>query len=320
MAFSAYNMSTSLGEMERIVSEFDSARLVPICADAAMLDDNSPENRWDGAETFFLPAGTGMAQIPHRRAVVNNRTNRVVEIVSNRYAIVQHDTAARLMLEGLRNNALAEKATFNVHNGGNRIRVRAKFDGVVVNDGSQGGLHLGVEFGNSYDQKNSFFGRMFAWRQICSNGAIISKVIPGASFNIRHVGHQAAGDVMRDQIERFVKNIVGAVARVSDLVEATRATEVAFKNATEVELTIADIVDRVNAPAAIVEQIPLQTNAYDVFNAVTYWASHDPGLSEGRRETVLQRAGARLLGVPEVRIPVPAVLGGQEVLREATEA
>lgn len=299
----AFQINQSLDTAWKAVEELDSARFSPVLGDEKMLERK--DIPWDGVETFYVPPGTQVRQVNKYRFVVNNRTNEDVNVVRSRYAIIQHKDAASMTLAALQSCGIGQTARYQVLDLGNRMRMRILFPDVVVDDGSLGGLHLGMNVSNSYDQSSSFRAELLAWRVVCSNGMIIRHRIPGASFSMRHVGSVATGYTKTvEQIAKYTARIEKAGVLLEHIVAEARERQARFQTTRQVELTLGAILDRLTAPPEVVASVPVRENVpyYDLYNAVTAFASHDPGLSPQRREEILVRAERFLLGPRELVI------------------
>lgn len=306
MSTSAFGMNLSLDQARDEIGLLDTARCIPVHCEKALMDGGQTAlTIGAGDETFTLPSGTELENIDDWQAVVNDTTGSVVNMVSDKYALIQHSMAADIILNGLADTGLGSGAKFQVVDEGNRVRIRARFPDVVVNDGSRDGLQLGVQFDNSYDSTSSLRGRMMAWRAVCQNGLYIGKTVPGTSFSVRHIGGAYRTADAAEKVEKFTDNIVGAVGKVNDLVEIARSTVLTFENDKQVALTLQSILDRVRLPQIVVESIPINEGitTYDLLNKITYYASNDPAAgSTYSREKMITLAANKILGNPNLEV------------------
>lgn len=218
-----------------------------------------------------------LRSMPKRDVLVNLNTRRPLAIVSHRYKPVLHkDVIERFDRRFSEQGAYFERRTA-VEHGGERMIVEYRFPGIEVEVRSGDKVTLTLMGGNSFDTSTSLWLQVGAFRQICTNGAVIGKVL--AYLRKRHVQSLALGQMVAnvsDAKEQFVE----AVAKWREYA----ATPFSYWQASK----MLDAVKEAGRTALTDNQITAILREFDVprhgqrdetlwgfYNAITSVASHE---------------------------------------------
>jgi hypothetical protein len=251
----------------------------------------------------------GARRIDKRWGIKNLKTSEIVDFCSDQYTVLQHAEAVQMVLGGLRANGVEARGFLKNYN--DNISVEMLLDNVVMPVQGNGdvahnlrvrddadGIHLGIRFVNSYNKSAGFRGHGFGWRLACSNGMFLRTVLPETKFSVKHTGDvvgRVAGQI-RSAIYRLIKERGAVVA----IVEKAQHETVPFKNEKEVVMTLAGYAGSEKQAANILSVnagLPLQPTRWELYNAMTSYATHTAGLSFPMYEKI-QRGAEQVLTAP----------------------
>lgn len=232
------------------------------------------------------------------QGVKNTCTGNVLMGVSSIYDVLPHQRAFGTVLDAM--NEVSEDALIKIENHGNTAELYALYPSLRIKDDAKG-MMMGVRFVNRYDQRQAFSGQTFCWREACLNG---STHVELGTFTVktRHTINEVTEDGLKDKIARFIFNIKDSTQKMEDIVQAAISSEVTFRNFDQVAATLLPILRTQKATAAVTPTIALKTNRWEIFNAITAYASHGD-VSNGTRNDLIRKADSKVLAVGEL-VPV----------------
>ncbi len=281
----------SAAEAMRGVAKLDGVTTIPLYR--ATPDAKGITNPITG-ETF-----DGYQELGNHVGVMNTRTGAVTMTASNRYETIQHSEVFGHVLEAV--DPLKEKTMISLENHGNDAELYILFPGMKVNDRADG-MMPGVVFRNTYKHKDSFRGSFFGWRVRCLNGSIHSEAFGDLRLNVWHTaGHVSTVD---EKIREFIEGMLMNCSKLELIIDAAANSEVKFKDYKEMANTLNPIVGGERRAEHIATSLPLTTTRWDIFNAITYEASHGDHISPGTRNRLMASAERNVLMV-DTLAPVP---------------
>lgn len=232
--------------------------------------------------------------------MVNTTQNRITMPVGKNYPVFDHKTALGYVEKELVARKIPVHGFVDVV--GDRTYTRILFDGVTAQDGDSK-VEIGVSFENPMDRKTRFRGYGYTFRQICSNGAGITKALPIMEINERHTSDMEIR--VPPMIHDFIGASIGQSNHMQNLIDSASKVSVKFDNKEQVVKTLEVYFDGITERhiKRIADQIDtLEPTHWDIFNASNYMTSHYP-VSPDVRSLIDKRAELLL----DVRIPVVPV-------------
>jgi hypothetical protein len=242
--------------------------------------------------------GEGWESQDKYKAIRNMGTGNVVAMVSDGYATFQHRDMAAMTLSAL--NTTGYPCVVDVRNHRNVVKVIALFEDKIIKDDKTGCV-LAARFSNSYNTQRSFTMELYAIRGYCMNEFNLRNMVPGGFVSVKHVGNNI--EKVPGMIEEFAKKINDKYDGVQVLFDDARESPVYFPTMEHVKAVIAPILGANSHVEAVIPTIDLSTTRWDLYNAITAYASHAPGLSHLTQDRILVNASRDVLGVRELVVP-----------------
>lgn len=227
-------------------------------------------------EYASLPVTTHVAGIEVSsekvRAMVNTTHGRITMTVGEKYPVFGHKDALGYVEKEL----IARNCGVHgfVDTFGDRTYTRILFDGVVVND-DDSKVELGISFENPMDRKTRFKGYGYTWRQICSNGAGIKKMLPIMEINERHTTDMAIR--VPPMIHDFIGDSLAQSNHMQVLIDSSMKVRVSFESPEQKYETLKNHFDTISERhiKRIADHLDTLTpTRWDMFNAANYVTSH----------------------------------------------
>lgn len=227
----------------------------------------------------------------YQAIVSEDDEGEVFAIVSDRYNLVQHRDAGRMVLDALDSEGVKYKGEAHVNGG--------KAFGTIIIDGPQAEahhkgevLHVGFRWGNSYDASMSLLGEGFAYRLVCTNG-MISQDILGMTFK-RHVG-----DIVGEYVQVIQKVLTNAPLLVEMMEKAMTSNTIKNREGLAwllgSDLPLRHLKEMWPNRGVIEPMIDSQgLNTWTLYNLGTAFYSHHYEGSEDRSVQLLRNLGVSL--------------------------
>ena len=266
------------------------------------LGDLSPAEK---REVWIEKYGTTeLEKLSKARALVNPRNGYVYDVVSNRYALIQHKDAFKPVLETLKTMGKNQVRAEFIQNKG-RAWMSIVFPETTINDG-QDGIEMGIQMKNSYESgmslqitstRSYYEGRFltfFGYRRVCSNGMMVrvpwTEINKGAkvdeirkeyvtekevglgSFSTR-IWHSGSSEKKMEQISRIVKTLTDCIPYIQTLVDKARQHHLEPEEASK-------MLEGIGLGKRMVEKVMKlyandEQSRFGLYNSVTYYASHN---------------------------------------------
>jgi hypothetical protein len=174
-------------------------------------------------------------------------------------------------------------------------------------DREGGGMMYGLRFNNRYDEKTTFKGHVFCWRVACLNGSTHAQ-LGEMSISAMHV--ESHIDRLRDTIDRFVTSMLSNAHRLESVIDNAIASQINFTDYDEVVRTLtANVTGSDRRSKVIADVVPLETNRWQLYNAITEHTSHAPNVSWKTRDRLLASAERTVLMAPTLApVPMPEAM------------
>ena len=214
-----------------------------------------------------------MSEKIHGMVNITASPNRITMSVGEKYPVFGHRQALGYVERELRNRSC------NVHGFvdtiGDRTFTRILFDGLVVKD-AESNVELGVSFENPMDRKTRFKGYGYTFRQICSNGAGITKMLPMMEINERHTAD------MNIRVPVMIHDFIGQSLEQSNhmqgLIDQSMKITVSFESPEQIFETLKVRFNGISERHVkhIAEQLKdnMTPTRWDIFNASNFVTSH----------------------------------------------
>ena len=218
------------------------------------------------------PVSVNGQVIKRYKAVVNERTGNVVAIVSAKYQLIQHKTVFDELISVLESKGFENaRGYINCTETAAYMRVTL-FDREVLPEDT---YSVGVVVTNSVDTTLAVWARLFAVRQVCSNGMVGTETVE-ISRTI-HVSVDPAE--FRERIASRFEQLIDNVPAMANELEGL------MRNLSEIELTEDQIKqllrdnsnwlpDKAIRFALYRTVYSDKTTGYDLYQALTEWISN----------------------------------------------
>ena len=224
-----------------------------------------------------------------------NTSKNILETVVQRKdsTLIQHKDAFASFVR------VAQQENLNVsgviHNNGGQVIVMAKFGGIKIDDGSEGGITMGVRLENTYSNNHGprFNSQAAAEREMCMNGMIFGKTL-AAVFK----RHEKQSNLDKS-ITEFIGNIMSNTKKIKEFIDNAKKDVLETDDAHEIIL--GGIRSKKKAKK-IIELIEEQRDItrYSLYNSITQYATHEANNDEESMK--LQRVAERILTVPKDKL------------------
>lgn len=243
-------------------------------------------NNLPTAEERDLFEGKEETELEGRKAIWNVTDDRLAEVVSDKYTIVQHEDFFPQLTEALTLSGHEIKEV-EVKDDREVVFLEAIFDREKIAEG----IFTGIRAGNSFNRTCRAFVEAYAFRVICSNG-LIGKEIFGRAGAI-HVGAVDA----RDLIDKIENQLPVAEKKVRELREKALGAHIEIDEAEQlfVELNVGK-----RHKEYVFSQIDANnTDVWNLYNLTTEYIENEMERSELGRADAHRSANKILLSVGE---------------------
>jgi len=204
--------------------------------------------------------------------MVNVTHNRITMTVGKRYPVFGHREALGYVEKELRNRDC--KVHGFIDTVGDRTFSRILFDGLLCKD-AESNVELGISFENPMDRKTRFKGYGYTFRQTCSNGAGIKKMLPIMEINERHTSDMAIR--VPPMIHDFVGQSLEQTNHMQGIIDNSMNVHIHFNDEEQKYETLKVHFDGVveRHIKRIAEHVDsLNPSRWDLFNASNFVTSH----------------------------------------------
>jgi len=277
----------NVGELESILEGMDSYEVLP----AVIYHEKFPEGK------------TGKIGV-----MTNTTKSRQCMATSLEYPVFDHKTAFGFVAGSIRRRE-GSGIHGNVETWQDRAYLTAMFDEVKLTDGNDSIVELGFHLENAMDRKIAFKGDGYTMRLVCANGAKATSILP--QF-VLHEWHTADMETrVPPVLEAFMMGLFMKAGYLQDAITAAIGSKVVFETQESLEATMIAEYDGISDRHVkkIVAQIKsLEPSRWDIFNAASYYTSHNEKLSPDIRNNI-DDISSKFLNQSNVLTPVqPAIV------------
>lgn len=196
----------------------------------------------------------------------------------------------------------------DVETWGDRAYLTGMFDGVNIVDGKDSVVELGFHLENAMDRKIAFKGDGYTMRLVCANGAKAKSILP--QFEIHEWHTQDMAIRVPEVIAKFAYGLLAKAGYLQEAVNEAIVSKVKFESKESVEATMGVVYEGISDRhiKKIVEQIQtLEPSRWDLYNAASYYTSHNDKLSPDIRNNI-DDISSKFLNMTQTITPVMPVL------------
>jgi hypothetical protein len=279
-------MFANVGELETILEGMDSYEVLP----AVIYHEKFPEGK------------TGKIGI-----MTNTTKGRQCMATSMEYPVFDHRTAFGFAAASVRKREAGIHG--KVETWQDRAYLTGMFDEVKLTDGNDSVVELGFHLENAMDRKIAFKGDGYTYRLICANGAKATEILPQFVLHEWHTidMEQRVPPV----IEAFANGLLAKAGFLQEAINVAMASKVVFETQESLAATMLVAYEGISPRhiSKITDQIKsLEPSRWDLFNAASYYTSHNEKLSPDIRNNI-DDISAKFLNQSNVLTPVqPAIV------------
>ena len=213
-------------------------------------------------------AGTALAPVPHRLAVVREDTGAVLGVVSDRYTLVPHQRILDLVQEAIAPLDLepVPRGVY-VDRQGARMRAIFKFPALAQPVVQGDDICPCLKIRNTYDGTSRISIHIGAFRFVCTNLAVGGGGIFAGGFMSVH-----AGEIPIEDVGRQLRSYLSGFDAILDLYRHWSRRRLEDNSLEELLASMPRRPARAISDA--VTQKPERT-VYDAYNAATFYATHE---------------------------------------------
>ena len=222
--------------------------------------------------------GALFAKLTRHKGIFNLGKNRISNVVSTRYQLIQHSDVMRAVIETLgRLNLDVEGLIVQDEH---RIRGDLVFkkEGLSVKDGAKG-VKIGFRVLNSYDKSWSFRLEMFGYRLICKSGMALGNTM-GIREVTLHVGEKKTYEKICWIVEGFIKDVIESHNTLQAYVDSMIADSTEWQFAEDILTRMFKVKKHREAILERLEKKPIITR-WELYNALTNYISHGNKIKPG---------------------------------------
>jgi len=283
-----------------VIAGLDKAALVPLYEKVPF--DASLDNKVLGYNDEKLFLDGSLKETPKVWGLKNLNTGTVHFGAAKNYAPLNHEDALDPVLTAV--DHLGLNTLINIDNHHDVVEAFILFPDLMVND-KQEGIQMGVRFKNVYNDKKSFKGTAFGWRISCANGLLLTQTYGDLVISAWHTEKQVLS--IPHKVETFIEGILQRTHLFEAKIEEAVSAKVTFLDYAEIANTLAPVTASQKIADAAAQEIkdPEKTNKWELYNAITAYASHED-VSHITRERLINDAEKKILYGNLVPIPVVA--------------
>lgn len=202
----------STRQLEIILRDLDGAELRTVHKGPKI------DTKTETGQTFINQQISNKSEENHM-AIVNERTEKVASIVSDRYMLLEHEEAFEEILFALKDLGIGISGDVKEYNDGNVAVIEATFDSQEFTIGESDECLMGFKAINSYDTSAGFQIHPYGLRLVCQNGMMAEGLIDSLpSLKRVHKGH----DDITSKIALWLKDLSEHSQELGDFLEEKR--------------------------------------------------------------------------------------------------
>lgn len=223
------------------------------------------------------------------KGVLNTSQGRVVSVVSDTYNLLPNKTVVDPVLNFLEKEKIKYSFDRFTYVTDQRMRLHFTFPEIKISDDTKDGILASVFLHNSYNQAESYRLVAGGMRQVCSNGMVIGTVVKKLKIihqatNIVEISTANIDSILNGYasntklIEAHIKEMIAEKITVKQITELTKKLEPRIIQYVLIKLGLVDMgmstAQALDALADFNEKQILKQNQWELYNILTYYASH----------------------------------------------
>lgn len=231
-------------------------------------------------------------------AVVNDSTQKIEAVVSDRYCLISHRKAFEPFVNAMRNFGIGIKGKVTTDSGRAYIDVRFDDDRFKVDVADKSKMQKGdvINFGfrlcNSYDKTSAFGIETYALRLVCLNGMIA----PVKLKAIREV-HVGKISIVSKTLKVAIESLMSESEKFADIVSRARQ-EIITEQMLKALLASWKLGEKNTQKILSMAKEIDELNGYSVYNLLTNFISHVMTTRESTKEKWHKKYANAVLNTP----------------------
>lgn len=225
------------------------------------------------------------------KGIWNTTQNRIANVVSNQYQIIQHKDVLKNVSDCLEELNIDVEGTVRPFRESIYADLTFKGDKEVLIEDDEKGIRLGMRIVNSYDKTSSFRLEMYGYRLICENGMVLGKVLNDVRSVTFHIGQKKTQEVIRNTVKTFVAEMIESSKVLQTYVREAMTDKI--EKALVLNLLEKLFIHKKHCDAIGVELKGKLIDRWVLYNAVTSYVTH--GELSFWRELAFQRVAQKIL-------------------------
>lgn len=241
----------------------------------------------------------GQKEVVERyQAVVREDTNQVMSMVSPGYKLIGHGQALQGLIQGLEQGGWDIRKV-NLEQSGARAYVTAVCRGHGFDAAKGDPLFPAITMSNSVDLRSSLRFGLGMHRQVCSNGL----TIPDPRFGILNFKAVHVGPMMEhfQEFSQQVTDRLKELKEVAPIYQGMANTLVSHATAEKILMAMSGkrLIERLTHiwQGGVPGQSATPSTQWDLYNAITYWLTHEASGGVYYRDLRSQKALKMILNI-----------------------
>lgn len=226
---------------------------------------------FDLTPLFYSDVNHNITGLPKKLGILNEKTNNVSGIVSDRYRLYNHDSVFNNVIDSFERVRITD-VLYNFENDHDIVRMEGIFPEYKIHDDTKEGFIPGFRIMNANTGKDSVSFQFFGIRLVCLNGMTAKNIIPECTFNVRHI---MSPDKLDKTIVDFVDSILMNMTHLYDTINESKKREITFENYDATVEYLTPIMTGKKPAKHIALDVHESIKVYDLYNMITYYATHN---------------------------------------------
>jgi hypothetical protein len=237
-------------------------------------------------EPFVMGGGTTLNKAPKHKAIVEEKTGRIISVVGEGYKTIQNSVAVPRHEEAIHRSRLdttgMTRQVSNSHDGARTV-VKYTFPTHKMEVVKGDIMHLQITFLNSYDGSWKLGSLLGALRLACTNGQVVHD-----SYSAFYGKHTKSLDI--DEIVRKLERSLDVYMQNVELWKQYPSTGVSIVEAERILIQFAKNNKKMLKTLQEIHAryvLEMGNNLWALFNTFTHWSTHTKVQKESNRSSVI---------------------------------
>jgi len=237
----------------------------------------------DQAISVKLKIAENNADIPDFKGVYNLTQDRMANIVTSNYQIIQHRDVLESIYQTLNRLNLTARGKIIQYKDSMDMRIAFTDKNEMLIKDDQNGIRLGMRILNSYNKTTSFRMELYGIRLFCNNGMILGKALKNVRSITKHLGTEKDKAEISRIVEVFVGEMINSSTKLQEYVNKSMKDSIEWELAKKI---IEKLVVTEKHNKKLVEELERtrisregELTRWDLYNALTSYITHNEQLS-----------------------------------------